>query len=97
MSTAVQRPTTSAENARAAAKMIAKEQMKRPGKKVRVVAIEQGFDGFKMHEEGEEFIAWWPDGMKPPSWQVKKEEYVRRQRQEVVADQKASSPFGDDE
>jgi hypothetical protein len=50
------------ENAREAAKLIAKEQQKIPGKKVRVVAIKEGgFDGFKWREPGEQFIAWWPD------------------------------------
>src|SRR3954462_15745743 len=59
-------PVTMSENARQAAALIAKEQQQRPGKKVRVVAIKDGFDGFKVRREGERFIAWWPDDAKHP-------------------------------
>lgn len=68
-------PRTMSENARSAASLIAKDQQKRPGKKVRVVAIAEGFDGFKLRAEGERFVAWWPDGMRPPSWQQEEKEY----------------------
>jgi hypothetical protein len=53
------KPTTMSENARAAAKLVAAEQQKRPGKKVAVVAIADGYDGFKVRTEGERFAAFW--------------------------------------
>lgn len=59
------KPTTMSENARTAAKLVAVEQQKRPGKKVAVVAIADGYDGFKVRTEGERFAAHWDQCRNP--------------------------------
>lgn len=81
------------ENSRDAARLIARDQQKVAGKKVHVIAIADGFDGFKYREEGERFIAWWveipkgkdedpkaPPRYKQPSWQMEQSEFDKKQK-----------------
>lgn len=85
MSSDLAAPRTMTESAREAARLIAKDQQKRAGKKVRVVATAEGFDGFKYREEGERFIAWWPDGLRQPSWQMEEKEYDKQAKADALA------------
>lgn len=103
MESAQPKPTTMSENARAAAKVVAAEQQKREGRKVLVVALADGYDGFKFRQEGERFYAWWPKDAKHPvdvttgkrlerpSWQMEASEFDKLQR----AAAKAASETGD--
>jgi hypothetical protein len=91
--TALENRRTMSENAREAARTIAKEQQQRPGKKVTVVAVEAGHDGFKVREEGERFTAWWfknpkfieDEKKRPTSYDPATPEFLKPSWQEEVA------------